>query len=278
MNTSRLPDELLTAWLAENDIPLPATTRRAIEAGIGTVRQRRRSMSLLSRRFADMHSSAKLAIAASAVVVIAVAGIPFLPRFGTSGGQPSPTANPTRTPAYPQLTKGPLAPGRYALYDSLVTSVELPAGWEGKPPFVRKVGADGSGLWWGPGVPDAKVFANACQGPKLTTSDGTVQGLVGTLDAQVGTDATITQVTLGGLPATRVDLVRDPASCTGGADGLHIWSTASGSTSLEPDARGIVYVLEKHGELAVFIGVDYKATVSDTAELEGVIESTRFGP
>lgn len=229
-------------------------------------------------RLGDLNDFARLAVAAAAVVVVVVAGIQFLPRSGASGGGPSPTATSTATPAFPQLTEGPLAPGRYALYDRLVTSIAVPAGWIGKPPFVRKIGADGSGLWWGPRPPYAQVFSDACQGPKLTTTDGTVQGLVHALDAQVGTDATITEVTLGGLPATRVDLVKDPASCSKGADGLRIWSTASGSTALEPDARGIVYVLEKHGELVVFMGIDFNATASDTAELEEVIASTQFGP
>ena len=247
--------------------------RRALDE-VDATSQRGRSW--LAQRFTDVNPFAKLAIAAAAVVVVVVAGIQFLPLAGISGGQPSPT--PTPTPAFPQLTEGPLSPGRYALYDRLVTSIEVPAGWIGKPPFVRKIGTDGSGLWWGPRAPYSQVFSDACQGSKLTTADGTVRGLVDALDAQVGTNATITDVTLGGLPATRVDLVKDPASCSGGADGLRIWSTASGSTALEPDARGIVYVLEKDGELVVFMGVNFKATASDTAELEGVIASTQFGP
>jgi hypothetical protein len=279
MNTSRLPDDLLAAWLAENNVPLPAATRRAIEVGIGTVRQRRRSNWLPSRGFTEMNSVAKLAIAAAAVVVVVVAGIQFLPRSGTSGGQPSPTATPTATPAFAQLTKGPLAPGRYALYDGLATSIEVPAGWEGKPPFVRKLGGDADGLWWGPTRPVSQVFSDACKGQSLDSVDGTLRGLVDALDAQVGTDATISEVTLGGLPATRVDLVKDLASCSGGADaGLNLWSDTSGMTGLSPGARGIVYVLEKDGELVVFIGINYKATASDVAELEGVIASTRFGP
>jgi hypothetical protein len=277
MNTPRPPDDLLAVWLDENNVPLPAATRRAIEVGIGTVRQRRRPIWLPTRRFTDTNSYAKLVIAVAAVVVAVVAGIQFLPRAGTSGGQPSPTASPT--PAFPQLTEGPLSPGRYALYDGLLTSIKVPAGWVGKPPFVRKTGADASGLWWGPTNPYAKVFSDACKGSNLTEVDGTVRGLVDALDAQVGTSATITQVTLGGLPATRVDLVKDLASCSGGADSpLHLFSTTSGGTSLSPGARGIVYVLEKDGELVVFIGVNYLATPSDEAELEGVIASTQFGP
>ena len=101
-----------------------------------------------------------------------VAGFQFLPRSGTSGGQPSPTPAPTATPAFAPLTKGPLAPGRYALYDGLVTSIEVPAGWIGKPPFVRKIGADGAGLWWGPTGPVSQVFSDACTGPNSRRSTG----------------------------------------------------------------------------------------------------------
>ena len=71
----------------------------------------------------------------------------------------------------------------------------------------------------------------------------------------------------------------DVASCSGGADaGLNLWSNPTGMTGLSPGARGIVYVLEKDGALAIFIGIDYKAPPSDDAELEGVIASTQFGP
>jgi hypothetical protein len=73
--------------------------------------------------------------------------------------------------------------------------------------------------------------------------------------------------------------VKDVASCSGGADaGLNLWSNPTGMTGLSPGARGIVYVLEKDGELVVFIGIDFNATASDVAELERVSASTQFGP
>jgi hypothetical protein len=278
MTTERDPrTRIVLSWLHEDaHEDAERVLLRALDE-VDATAQHRRSWPV--RWLTDMNAFAKLAIAAAAVVVIAVAGIQFLPRSGTSGGPPSPTPSPTATPAYAQLTKGPLAPGRYALYDALVTSIEVPAGWEGKPPFVRKLGGDADGLWWGPIRPASQVFSDACKGTKLTPVDGTLRGLVDALDAQVGTDATISEVTLGGLPATRVDLVKDLASCSGGADsGLNLWSTPGGMTGLSPGARGIVYVLEKDGELVVFIGIDYNATPSGSAELEGVIASTQFGP
>lgn len=248
--------------------------RRALDE-VDATSQRGRSWP--AQRFTDLNPFAKLAIAAAAIVVVVVAGIQFLPRAGTSGGQPSPTATPT--PAFAQLTEGPLAPGRYATYEGSPISVEVPAGWIGKPPFVRKIGTDGAGLWWGPTIQYGMVLADACKGQDVKTPDGTVRGLVDALDAQVGTNATITEVTLGGLPATRVDLIKDLASCSGGADSpINIFKTTSGGTSLEPDAHGIVYALDKDGELWVFLGIDFNSTASDEAELEGVIASTRFGP
>jgi hypothetical protein len=278
MTTERDPrTPIVLSWLHEDaHEDAERVLLRALDE-VDATSQHRRSWPV--RWLTDMNAFAKLAIAAAAVVVIAVAGIQFLPRSGTSGEQPSPTATPTATPAFAQLTKGPLAPGRYALYDGLATSIEVPAGWIGKPPFVRKIRADGASLWWGPAGPVSQVFSDACKGSKLTPVDGTIRSLVDALDAQVGSDATVSEVTLGGVPATRIDLVKDVASCSGGADaGLNLWSNPTGMTGLSPGARGIVYVLEKDGALAIFIGIDYKAPPSDDAELEGVIASTQFGP
>ncbi len=278
MTTERDPrTRIVLAWLHEDaHEDAERVLLRALDE-VDATSQRGRSW--LARMFTGMNSVPKLAIAAAAVVVVVVAGIQFLPRSGTSGGPPTPSPTPTATPAFPQLTEGPLAPGRYALYDRLVTSIEVPAGWIGKPPFVRKIGADGSGLWWGPTRPPSQVLSDACKGTSLEAVDGTVRGLVDALDAQVGTDATISEVTLGGLPATRVDLAKDLASCSGGADSdLHLWSDPAGSTALTAGARGVVYVLEKDGALVIFIGIDYKAPPSDDAELERVIASTQFGP
>lgn len=279
MTTERDPaTRTVLSWLQEDaHEDAERVLLRALEQ-VDSTPQRRRPWPV--RGLADMTSVAKLAIAAAAVVLIVVAGIQFLPRSGTSGGGPSPT--PTPTPAFPQLTEGPLPPGRYALYDGLVTSVEVPAGWVGKPPFVRKTRADASGLWWGPGetVSAMRIFSDACHGPALMPVVATARGLVDALDAQVGTKATITEATLGGLPATRVELVKDPASCAGGASAdLQIWSNiAGGGRSLAGDARGIFYVLDHDGDPVFFIGVDYKASPSDRAELEAVIASTQFGP
>ena len=235
-------------------------------------------------RFPDMNSLSKLAIGAAAVVVVAVAAIQFL-QVGTGpGGQPTVSPSPTASP--PPLGDGPLSPGRYALtWDGPATSLEVPAGWIGEPATVWK-GEEGGVGWAGWPGPVTQVFPDACLEGVPQLVDGTLQGLVDALDDQRSTDATITQVTLGGRPATRVDLVPTPgldmATCSEGAEGpLKIWyeGEALGYYALTPGGRGIVLILENDGELVIFkSSIGPNAAASDLAELEAVIASTLFGP
>lgn len=247
-----------------------------------------------ARRFAEMNSYAKLAIVAAAIVVVAIAGIQLLPGTGTSGGQPtatpSPTSSPTLGPTDPPLTSGSLVPGRYAFnWSGPPTSLEVPAGWTGGLTVAQKGKDSADVMWGGWSTPVTRVYSDACRSQgALKPVDGTLQGLVDALDAQVGTDATISHVTLGGHPATRIDLVPaallDRASCSEGADGpLKIWADPgppeSNHYALYPGARGIVHVLEVDGKLVVFTGITGPETsAGDLAELEAVIASTRIGP
>ena len=141
--------------------------------------------------------------------------------------------------------------------------------------------------WGGVPKPVTHVYRDACQTRSdLELTDGTLQGLVDALDAQLSTDATITDVTIGGNPATRIDLAPSPgiehAVCqTGDAGLLQIWAdpNETGFFALFPGARGIVHLLEIDDELVVFIGVTGpEASASDRAELDAVIASTQFGP
>jgi hypothetical protein len=110
--------------------------------------------------------------------------------------------------------------------------------------------------------------------------DGTVQGLVDALDAQLGTDATITDVRLGSHAAKRVDLAPSPGVeetiCQTGDPGLlQVWP---GFYALAQSHKGTVHVLEVDGELVILTGVTGPdASASDLAELEAIIASTRIG-
>jgi hypothetical protein len=290
MTTERDPGtRTVLSWLREDAHEnAESVLLRALDE-VDTTPQRGRV--LPARRFFDMNTFAKVAIGAAAVVVVAVGAVQFFPVGIGPAGQPTstplPTASPAPDPSPAPLTEGPLAAGRYALnWSGPPTSVEVPAGWTGTPMTVVKE-KELADVGWGGSDPVTRVFDGACQTPSsLVPVDGTLQGLVDALDAQVGTDATVTDVTLGGHPAKRVELVPSPGIgdvvCRTGDKGLlQIWEGPNESDiwALYPGARGLVHALDIDGNLVIFNGViGPEASPSDLAELEAVIASTRIGP
>jgi hypothetical protein len=89
MTTERDPrTRIVLSWLHEDaHEDAERVLLRALDE-VDATSQHRRSWPV--RWLTDMNAFAKLAIAAAAVVVIAVAGIQFLPRSGTSVGHPVP--------------------------------------------------------------------------------------------------------------------------------------------------------------------------------------------
>jgi len=257
-----------------------------------------------ARRIADMNAYAKTAVAVAAVIVLAVAGLQLMPRNGASvGGSPTPTSSPTTSPTpTPTRVAAPsalpigsvsLVPGRYALmWSGPNASVQVPAGWtsdaQGEGVFKNaNSGLDNEMNWGGWAPPPKQVYGDACHSdgalkPVATTLDA----LVAALDAQAGTDATVSDVTLGGVAGKRIELVQsasiDRSKCSEGAEGpLKVWFDAGkdGYFAVAPGSPGIVVAAMVDGRLAVFIGAyDHGATAADIAELETVIASTRLGP
>ena len=242
-----------------------------------------------ARRSTDMSSFAKLALAAAAVVVVAFAGFQLLPRDGGLGAQPtaspSPTApppSPTLEPTLPPVGTGFLEPGRYALnWGGPPTSIEVPSGWRGYTTRVvkRPESTDGRDVSWGGWLTITHVSRDACQTKDDFEPVDGVQSIVDAFDAQLSTDATITDVTIGGHPAKRIDLESSPGIeevvCENGDRGLlELWREPEGTLLLLPGYTAVVHLLEIDGELVVFYGeVGPKASAADIAEFEAVIAS-----
>ena len=112
----------------------------------------------------------------------------------------------------------------------------------------------------------------------------TVDDLVGSLDEQVATDATISETTLHGRSWVRVDLVEAPGvdrgTCRHGADGpLQIWADPAETDyyALAPDVKGTVLITEADGDRVVLItATNSRASATDVAELEGIIASLQL--
>lgn len=169
-----------------------------------------------------MNNALKMAIAAAAVVVVAIAGISFF-RGGTGGPGASPTAIPTPSPSPSLLSaSGTLDPGTYYIAAGAVTpgrfTFTVPAGWATSDGFVdRDRGATAASMppFAGPGDVElvtwivSHAFTDACHWQaSLVPAGTTIDELASLLLAQKGRVASAaTDVTLGGLPgqADRVD-------------------------------------------------------------------------
>ena len=114
-----------------------------------------------------------------------------------------------------------------------------------------------------------------------------VDDLVAALLAQPGPEASDpVDTTLGGLPATRVDLSvpegLDLTTCRlweDEIDGLQVWYSARADKYfvLGPDAPASVYILDVDGKRQVFLAGQHLATSGeDVAELQTVLDSIQI--
>jgi hypothetical protein len=295
VTTERDPrTRIVQSWLREDaHEDAERVLLRALEE-VDTTPQRRPVWP--ARRIADMNAYAKAAIAVAAVIVLAVAGLQFLPRNGSVGGPPTVTSSPATTlspsptavPPPPSLGTASLAPGRYALaWRGPAATIQVPAGWTGTEAGVVKHADGGDEITWGGWSPaPSEVFGDACKSVgTVKPVSGTVQGLVDALDRQAGTDATVTDITIGGVAGKRIDLVEsaalDRATCSDGATGpLQVWHDGlDGYYALAPGNRGVVEAIDVDGQLVVFVSVvGPQTTAADIAELDTIVGSLEFGP
>lgn len=180
-----------------------------------------------------------------------------------------------------------IAPGTYRVPSSIWSAVDFtitfPEGWR-----VRKGNAfDTNGeqideLGLSPFVVD-KIYADACKGDRgaqLDVGPG-VDDLVDALLAQRGPAKSTVQTTLGGYPATRVDLripdrLQTENCFIGPGTGAQIWLNGPKNyLYLGPDGLLSIYVVDVDGQRAVFQS-QYKpahTAAEDLAELRQVLDS-----
>jgi len=170
-----------------------------------------------ARRFAQMNTYPKLAIAAAAIVVVAVVGYNLLP---TRGGVGAPSAPPSATPSVSPspvapLPSGSMASGTYLISDPTLTlvpySLTVPAGWTGGDGASRGDSGNGNGVRLTTWI-ITDVYSDACHwlGALVPVTDKA--SLVAALAAQKGhTHSTPVETTIGGLPATKITFTLDAA-------------------------------------------------------------------
>jgi hypothetical protein len=216
-------------------------------------------------------------------------GVTGEPSASTPSTIPSPTPVATTTPFAYSEEPAALDPGTYriprsewSLFDFTVT---FPEGWTVQYGHVYLKHADTDdelGLY--AVVVDA-IYADACEGSngELMEVGPSVDDLAGALLRQRGPLASgPVDTTLGGYPATRIDLTVpdgfDLQPCNLESIGLQIWYSAPADKYfvLLPDAVMSVYIVDVDGQRQVFLTGG--STTSDEAarELQAILDSIQI--
>lgn len=227
-----------------------------------------------------------LAAAAVVVVLLGVAG-------GLRIFDPAESSAPDMVGQQPRsLPTGEamIEPGTYLVPSSIWSTVDFtitfPEGWrvrEGNAFDTNGEHIDELGL--SPFVVDT-IYADACKGERGAQLDvgPRVDDLVDALLAQRGPAKTTTQTTLGGYPATRVDLrvpdrLQTKNCFIGPGTGVQIWLNGPKNyLYLGPDGLLSIYVVDVDGQRAVFQS-QYTPTYTspeDQAELQQVLDSIQI--
>jgi len=178
-----------------------------------------------------MNTTAKFAVAAAAVVLVAVVGINLLPSPGGVGGtaasfSPSltPNSSPPPNPAQAFPPAGELAIGRHSMIrEGVWFSIDVAArGWRSQQGFEFIKGTegqpDGAGLLFWSTTPD-NVYADPCAHTPLTPAPGPeIASLASAVSRIPGTQLVSgpTDLTVDGQPVKRtVITIPEDIDCSG---------------------------------------------------------------
>jgi hypothetical protein len=290
MTARRDPDRFVRAFLEEGPTELPDRSYDAVRAEIDHTRQR---VVIGPWRLPNMSNFARYGIAAAAIVVVAVLAFNLLPKAPGIAG-PGATATPTPSPVSATvLPLGHLDPGTYYVDDPAFTQAKrfiftVPAGWTGTGRSDIEKG-DGTGKLMLATWVVSHIYGDVCQWQDTLVPVGSTVGeLVSALAAQTGrTASTPTDVTLGGFPAKRIELITpdmdlDAAFCHSGM--LRYWpdpgpNENGGLWSASGNHTDVVYAVDVSGKRLVVIARHYAgSSEQDVAELNAIVNSIRIEP
>jgi hypothetical protein len=290
----------------EGTTPLPEYVRDAIRAQLPSTRQHPAWWP--TRRFSEMNNSAKLALAAAAVVVAAIVGLQVLVPRNVGAPQPTPpeaTALPVATPgALP--AEASLEPGRYFIAnpygdddpvlncdggcpDFRSVSFTVPGGWTVSDGLVfkhRNQPNEVAFSVWAPGA----VYPDPCHWQETVFDQTSVAGPWGPTDEralanQAGRGgSTPTAVTFGGEQTARlvsrielsVPADLDLSTCDQGEyRSWTVWQVPDrANTNHAAGQIDVVYVVGLDRR-SLFIDASQRpaASLDDLAELEAILDS-----
>jgi len=285
-------ERVLDVWFTDGPTQMPDRFYSDVVRAVD--RQPQRRLARLPLRSLDMTVPRFAALGAAAILILAVLALAV--GAGRSPGPtpaPSPSATPVPSAASLPATGGPITPGRYAwAWPGGRLTFTLPAGWssraDGQISKHENSPTEVVLLPTLPGTPAevTHVFGDSCHPSGTLKAIGpSVDDLLAALDAQTATDATVSDLVIGGHPGHRVDMRLsssvEPATCEWSPDGpITIWADPGGTSFFafpfdHPGAAA--YVVDVDGVRVVFIGgAAAEVSAADQAELDGVIASMAF--
>lgn len=258
---------------------LPDTTRDAIRARLPSTSQRPAWWP--GWRFPEMNTTAKLAMGVAAAALVVLVGFTVMNGRTNVGGpapaSPTVAATPTASPEAATIVIG----------DGLLADVQVtsprPEGWTLTANFASKAGSEPNGIGfsaWTSTAPHADPchWQDEIMDP---STPPTVEEIVATLVGQPGRDPRPpVEATLGGWPATRLELVTPPAldiaTCDLGR--YKAWTDLAdpngGNWNHENGQLDVVYVVDVDG-VTVVIDSWYgeNTSLQDLGELETLFEA-----
>jgi hypothetical protein len=202
---------------------------------------------------------------------------------------PSPTPGATTTPFAYSTEPVAIEPGTYRIprseWSLLDFTVTFPEGWTVQygHVYLKHTDTDDE-LGFYAVVVDA-IYADACEGSngELMEVGPSVDGLAAALLHQRGPLASgPVDTTLGGYPATRIDLTVpqgfDLEPCNLESIGLQIWYSAPADKYfvLLPDGIMSVYIVDGDGQRQVFLTGGSTTSDEDVRELQAILDSIRI--
>jgi hypothetical protein len=250
-----------------------------------------------ARRFADMNTNTKLAIAAPAVLLLAVVAAALPPtgdRVNVGGPSPAPRSSPTpqasplRVPAIVNPGADYMTVGRNPLsIDGIRFSMEIPAGWEdfGRDygNYITKdirgpQGAEAVVYWTrypgGPSAERCSYLQSRPDGESAATLAAAVSEVPGTELVTGPSD-----VTVGGLPTKHATFrVRDDVGCDPGFFFTYpnVYGGALWPETVPGDTIRVWIVDLPEGLLFIVGGTHADAGLKLEEEVQDIIESIQF--
>jgi hypothetical protein len=269
VTTSRDPERLLAAYLADGMEVLPD---RVVDAVLDEVHGTRQRAVIGPWRTPLMNSVLKMAFAAAAIVAVVVAGLNFLPRNDGGVGGPGASASPE-----PSLRTSTVSIAIAGVPDGTppTLTADLPAGWEAPSPFVF----GSANIHAFVSLVD-NTYSDPCahiqRAPKVGPTIADLATALGEIPGTTATDPI--EATVGGNVATSIEVTL-PASLPCAPEQFYYWQDSPDADwwSLRPDERLRVWIVEAGGERIAIAARMYPITTeAEKAELQGIVDSIVF--